>query len=80
MKRTLTELAYVKAAVENASSAGLVVILYDQLIKDLQGAIVAMQKNNVEERAAELKHGFLVLEQLEGSLNMENGGDAARHL
>ena len=80
MKRTPTELAYVKAAVENASSAGLVVILFDQLIKDLQGAIAAMQRHNVEERAAELKHGFLVLEQLEGSLNMETGGETAQHL
>jgi flagellar protein FliS len=80
MKRTPTELAYVKAAVENASPAGLVVILFDQLIKDLQGAIAAMQKNNIEVRTAELNHGFLVLEQLEGSLNMESGGDAAKHL
>lgn len=80
MKRTPTELAYVKAAVENASPAGLVVILFDQLIKDLQGAIVSIQKKNIEERTADLNHGFLVLEQLEGSLNMESGGDAAKHL
>ena len=80
MKRTATELAYVTAAVQNASPAGLVVILYDQLIKDLQGAIVAIQKNNVEERAAEIKHGFMVLQQLQESLNMDAGGDTAQHL
>jgi|SRR5581483_6246592 len=79
MKRTPTELAYVAAAVQNASPAGLVIILFDQLIKDLQGAIAAMQKGDVEERAAELKHGFLVLQQLQESLNMEAGGDAAHH-
>src|SRR5581483_974172 len=79
MKRTPTELAYVAAAVQNASPAGLVVILFDQLTKDLQGAIAAIQKNDVEERASELKHGFLVLQQLQESLNMEAGGDAAQH-
>jgi flagellar secretion chaperone FliS len=79
MKRTQTELAYLRAAVQNASSAGLVVILFDQLISDLKRAIAAMESRDVETRSAELKHGFLVLAQLQGSLDMENGGEAAVH-
>jgi len=79
MKRTQTELAYLRAAVQNASSVGLVIILFDQLIVDLKRAIAAMENRDVETRGAELKHGFLVLAQLQGSLDMENGGEAAVH-
>lgn len=79
MKRTATERAYMTAAVENASAAGLVVILFDLLINDLKNAIVAMESGDIEKRTAELKHGFLVLQQLQESVDMENGGEAAVH-
>jgi flagellar protein FliS len=79
MKRNQTELAYLRAAVQNASSVGLLIILFDQLISDLKRAIAAMESRDVETRSAELKHGFLVLAQLQGSLDMENGGEAAVH-
>ena len=78
MKRTPTERAYMTAAVENASAAGLVVILFDLLINDLKNAIAAMESGDIEKRTAELKHGFLVLQQLQESVDMENGGDAAK--
>jgi len=67
------------AAVENARPAGLVIILFDLLINDIRGAIAAIHTGNIEQRSAELKHAFLVLQQLEGSLDMENGGEAARN-
>src|SRR5277367_965134 len=79
MKRTPTERAYMTAAVENASAAGLVMILFDLLVNDLKNAIAAMEAQDIEKRTAELKHGFLVLQQLQGSVDMENGGDAAKH-
>jgi len=77
MKRNQTELAYLQAAVQNASPVGLVIILLDQLINDLKRAIAALESRDIEARSAELKHGFLVLAQLEGSLDMEKGGQAA---
>jgi flagellar protein FliS len=80
MKYNPTELSYRKAAVQNASTVGLVVILYDMLIDDLRAVIEAIEQQDVEKRAAELKHGFLVLQQLEGVLDMEKGGEAARNL
>jgi flagellar protein FliS len=80
MKRTQTELAYLRAAVQDCSAVGLVIILYDQLIGDLKRTIAAMENLDVETRSAELKHGFLVLAQVQGSLDMENGGEAAKHL
>ena len=79
MNRTQTELTYLRAAVQNASPAGLVIILFDLLINDLRRVIEAMQKGDIEKRSTELKHAFLLLQQLEGSLDMENGGDAAIH-
>ena len=80
MKRTSTERAYMAAAVENASPAGLVVILMDLLVSDLKQAIAAMQSQDIEKRSAELKHGFMVLQELQEGLDMEKGGDAAKHL
>ena len=80
MRYNQTELSYRKAAIQNASAVGLVVILYDMLIDDLRSVIEAIEQRNVEQRAADLKHGFLVLQQLEGALDMEKGGEAARNL
>ena len=67
------------AAVENASAAGLVIILFDLLVNDMKNAIAAMAAEDIEKRTAELKHGFLVLQQLQESVDMDNGGDAAKH-
>jgi len=79
-KRNTTELAYLRSAVQNASAVGLVVILYDLLISDLERAIAAMATGEIEKRTTEIKHAFLVLQQLEGSLQMEAGGEAAKNL
>jgi len=79
MKRTPTELAYLRATAQNASPVGLVIILIDQLILDLKRAIAAMEKGDIETRCAELKHGYLVLAQLQGSLDKEKGGEAAEN-
>lgn len=70
-------LAYREAAVQSASSVELVIMLYDMLIEDIRGAIDALRENNVEKRGEELKHGMLVLQQLQGSLDFEQGGEAA---
>jgi flagellar secretion chaperone FliS len=71
------QLAYQEAAVGNANAIELVVMLYDILTRDMHGAIEAMEAGNIELRSAKLKHGFLVLQQLEGSLNMDEGGEIA---
>jgi flagellar protein FliS len=73
MNAKRNQLAYQEAAVGNASPIGLVIMLYDILTRDLHSAIEAMEAGNVELRSAKLKHGFLVLQQLEGSLNMDEG-------
>jgi flagellar protein FliS len=80
MTRHQNELTYLRTSVQNATAVGLVIVLYDVLIGDLKGAIAAIGKNDVEERSSCLKHAFLVLQQLEGSLDVQNGGQAAVNL
>ena len=75
MSANRTQLAYQEAAVRSASAVELVVMLYDILARDLHGAIEAMEGGNIEGRTAKLKHGFLALQQLEGSLNLDEGGE-----
>jgi flagellar biosynthetic protein FliS len=74
MKARQTQLAYQEAAVRNAGAIELVIILYDILARDLHSAIEAMEAGDIEIRSAKLKHGFLALQQLEGTLNMDEGG------
>jgi flagellar secretion chaperone FliS len=76
----MNESRYLRAAVEGASSVGMVTMLYDRLVADLQRAIVAIQQHDIETRCAQMKHAFLIVQQLEGSLDHENGGEAARNL
>jgi len=79
MNRSQTELTYLGASAQNASPVGLVVILFDQLITDIKRAIAAIQTGEIEKRCHEIKHALLVLQQLEGSLDKEKGGQAAKH-
>jgi len=69
---------YLRAAVAGARPVGLVVLLYDRLITDLTRAIAAMEKGDMETRVAEINHAFLILQQLEGSLDSGQAPEAAR--
>ncbi|MFZ3264109.1 MAG: flagellar export chaperone FliS [Terriglobales bacterium] len=80
MTRNQTELTYLRAAVQSASAVGLVILLYDLLISDLRGAIAAIERRDIEARSKEIKHAFLVLQQMEDSLDLESGGEAAANL
>ena len=80
MKKSQTELTYLRGAAQNATSVGLVIILYDLLIRDLEQAIAAFAEHDIERRTAEIKHAFVILQQLQGSLDMENGAEAAANL
>jgi len=56
------------------------ILLYDMVISDVRKAIQYLGEGNIEGRTNALVHGLLVLEQLQGGLQMESGGDAAKHL
>lgn len=73
-------LQYRENTVRSASAVGLVIMLYDTAIEDLHRAISAMKAGDVETRTAEIRHALLVFEQLQGSLQMETGGEQAKAL
>ena len=68
-----SELQYRRAASHDVSPVGAVLLLYDQLIKDLRKAQIAMREARPEACAGEIKHAFLVLQQLDGTLNRDTG-------
>lgn len=69
---------YLQAAVAGASPVGLVVLLYERLVVDLTRALAAMEKGDMETRVAQINHAFLILGQLEGSLDSSRAPEAAR--
>ncbi len=70
-------LAYRRAATQQASVVGLVIALYDTLAGDMQRAIAAMRRNDIEDRCEHLRHGFSVLTQLEILIDTDHGGQTA---
>ena len=71
---------YRQFSVQGATPLGLVVMLYDRAIADLQRAIEAVEAHNIEQRTKHLNHFLSVIVQLEGSLDHERGGQVAKNL
>lgn len=72
--------SYREAGVRGASPVRLIICLYEQVIEDLRRAVIAMEKGAIEERTREINHALMVIAQLQGSLDMERGGEVARNL
>jgi flagellar protein FliS len=71
-------LSYQQAAASGASPVGLIVALYDTILRDFARALKALQDGNVEARISELNHALLVIGHLQSVLNFEQGGDVAK--
>ena len=80
MKPGETELSYRKSAIEGASPIGLMIVLFDTLVRDLRSAALALRRDDIESRCRHLSHAYLVLGQLESWLDLERGGEAAKTL
>jgi len=79
MKNALeAKLAYRENAVRSATPIELVIILFDTAIDDIRRAASTAGAGNIEERAAAVGHAMLVLQQLQGTLDFEKGGQVAR--
>src|SRR5580693_9290655 len=70
--------SYQESALRGATPIELVVVLYDTAIEDMRHALMAMQQNDVESRSRYIGHALIVLQQLQGTLDFERGGSAAR--
>ena len=80
MTRNDIAISYREAAVRGAGQVELVIMLYDILFDDIRSAIASIRAHNIESRTNEIKHAFGVLEQLQGTLNSQQGGEAARNM
>ena len=79
MKSALeAKLTYRENAVRSATPIELVVILFNAAIDDMRRAASAIKASDVEERATAIRHAMLVLQQLQGTLDFEKGGQVAK--
>ena len=72
------KLTYRENTVRSATPIELVVILFDTVIEDMRQAVSATQAGDLEARAVAIRHAMLVLQQLQGTLDFEKGGQVAR--
>lgn len=72
--------AYREAEIQGSSPVELVLMLSDVLVRDIGRVIAAIGCGDIEDRVHRSSHAFEVLQQLEGLLDMENGGSTAEDL
>jgi flagellar secretion chaperone FliS len=72
--------AYRESAVRGASPVGLIVILYEEVIRSMRKAQRALASGDIEERTRSLSHALAVVGHLQAVLDFEKGGQVARDL
>jgi flagellar protein FliS len=71
---------YRQFSVQGATPLGLVVMLYDGAIAAMQRAVAAIEAHDTQKKCDDLKRALAIILQLEGTLNMELGGEVAQTL
>jgi flagellar secretion chaperone FliS len=69
--------AYQQNSARGASPVGLVVSLYDTILRDFRRAADAITRGEVEARVFELNHSLVVIAHLQSILDFERGAAAA---
>src|SRR5882762_8756713 len=69
---------YQQLAARGASPVGLVISLYDTVLRDFRRAQAALVAGNVEQRVFELNHALTVIAHLQSVLNHERGREEAK--
>ena len=69
---------YQQETARGASAIGGVVALYDTILRDFRRASAAAAAGNVEARVFELNHALTVIGELNGVLDYQRGGEAAK--
>ena len=72
--------AYRQFSVQGATPLGLVVMLYDGAIAAMLRAVTAIEAHDVQTKCKHLNRAQAIITQLEGTLNMELGGEVAQTL
>jgi flagellar biosynthetic protein FliS len=68
---------YRQVSAHGGSPLGMIVALYDTILRDFRRAIAAIETNDVPLRVDELNHAVRVIGHLEEILDHKRGGDAA---
>lgn len=71
---------YSQGTAQGATPLGLVVALYDTILRDLRRANEAIARKDIEKRTFEMNHALRVIAELENVLDFERGGKAAKQL
>jgi flagellar secretion chaperone FliS len=71
---------YREETVRGASPVGLVVILYQEVLRSILKAQQALQQGQIEQRTLELSHAVDVIGHLQSILDFKKGGDVALKL
>ena len=72
--------AYREADVRGATAVRLVVLLYEQIIRDLSQAAQAIEQNDIELRTKYINHAILVVAYLQSPLDFDKGRKVAKDL
>jgi len=70
--------SYLQTAAQGASPVGLVVQLYDTILRDFSRAKAAQAAGDIEGRVKQLNHALTVIAHLQSVLDFEQGGEAAK--
>jgi len=71
---------YLENQVTSADPLALVVLLYEGAIGAARQAWDCMQEGNIQERSNAISKAMQIVAELQGTLDMENGGEIARSL
>lgn len=71
---------YRESAVRGASPLGLIVILYEEIVRSIRKAMRAFESGDIEARGKALTHAVEVIGYLQSILNFDKGGQVAREL
>jgi flagellar protein FliS len=71
---------YRESAVRGASPIGLIVILYDEIVRSVREAQRALERGDIQARTKSMTHAVEVIGYLQSILDFEKGGDVARNL
>jgi len=82
MNLTQSDIAglYSQGLAQGASPLGLVVALYDTILRDLRRAADAIARGDIQTRTFELNHALRVIAELENVLDHQRGGTVAAQL
>jgi|HubBroStandDraft_6_1064221.scaffolds.fasta_scaffold86967_2 flagellar protein FliS len=71
---------YRESAVRGTSPVGLIVILYEEIVRAIRKAQRGLAQNNIEQRTLQLSHAMMVVGHLQAILDFRAGGEVAQNL